>query len=159
MKTRSDSMWAKLDEKQRDELMTLLSGGASLADGVALLAHWGVKGSVAAVSRSYAVNGFRWKLERAKAAADAVRDSGEGYAEATRSLLERKAFECVASVDIDPRVLVALRAQELKMQDLRLAERRVEILEKKFAACAGALQEGGLSDAERVQRMREAMGC
>ena len=157
MKVRSDSLSSKLTADQRDELLTALDAGVALKDALKLLESWGIVTSMAALSRFYGTHGFAWRLENAKAAAEAARDIS-GFQEDQARLLEQKVFETLARADVDPRVLLTLRAQDMKVRELDLAERRVAALESKLQKAGAAVSDTRLTPEEKELRIREALG-
>ncbi len=159
MKARSDSLFAKLKPAQREELLMQLNGGMKLDDAAAQCSKWGIKASPVAVSRFYSVHSFAWRLERASAAAAASMNvSPEAAEQAKSTLLAKKIFEAVADADCSPKVLIALRGLELDAQKVRLAERRVTILEKKLSEGKAAMTDTKLTPAEREFKLREVFG-
>jgi len=159
MKTRSDSLWAQLKPAQRDELMGLFDSGKSYADGVSLCAQWGVKTSAGALSRLYTVQGFSWRLERAKAAAEATRAAlPRNFEFQQKELVAQKIFELVARGDADPKAIIAVRKLELEAERLDLAERRVSLLEAKLREGKEVMSDTKLTEAERSQKLKEIFG-
>jgi hypothetical protein len=142
MSFRSDSLFHRLTEAQRDELMILISDtadGDRFTKGTALVKEWGVRCSRTAVHDLYRRYGFGWRLERGAAAA--------------------KLFEQASNVDCDPKTLIMIRsleieADKLKLAErsaktryemetgkLKLAERRVSLLENKMTQASAKLRE------------------
>ncbi len=150
VKPRADGLFARLKPAQREELLSKLTEGLSGEDAVKLCASWKVKTSDSSVSRFFAVHAFSWRLDRAKAAAATVANVSPEETEAAKSrLLSQKIFEAVADVNCPPKVLIALRNLEVKADALRLADRRVKVLESQMAEAKAKLQglksKGGLS--------------
>lgn len=160
MKHRADSLFSRLKPAQRDELFVILSSGASLRDAQAQCDKWGVKASLGAVSSFYSRHAFSWRLERAKAASEDSSGlmSPEQIESQQTRLLAQKIFEAIADTSCPPKVLLALRAQELKVQELRLAERRVQVLEAKVQEATATLQDTKLTPEQREKRMKEVFG-
>jgi hypothetical protein len=150
MKPRSDGLFAKLKPAQREELLTLLTSGGDYEEAKKLCSGWGVPTSLSALSRFYSTHSFAWRLDRAKAAAQATAGTSPESIQAEQArLLAQKIFEAVASPDCPPKVLIALRGLEVKADALRLAERRVAVLERQMADAKAKLEglksKGGLS--------------
>jgi hypothetical protein len=157
MKIRSDSLFAKLTPARREELLQLcLEQGAALETGVGLLQKWGIKSSVQALSRLVSTHGFAWRLERAKAVVAATESQPDFEAEKSR-LLQQKIFEAVADVNCPPKVLVALRSLDLKAAEVKLAERRVALLEQKMSEAKDVLKDTALTPEQREARWREIL--
>jgi hypothetical protein len=173
MKTRSDSLFAKLKPAQREEIFALcVEGGTSIADGVALLKKWGVSSSVPALSRFISSHGMSWRIDRAKAAAEATRGQLPKNWEAERSRalaqkefeltyrdLSTKEFFMLKSAELDER---AMRLKEkIEPAKLEIASRRVALLEENAAKAKAALEglksKGGLT-AETLKTIEEAAG-
>lgn len=149
-KPRADGLFAQLKPAQRDELMSGLINGLPGDKAVELCKKWGVKTSDSSVSRFFATHSFPWRLERAKAAAAATADvSVQDVEEAQSRLLAQKTFEAIADASCPPKVLIALRGLELKAEALKLADRRVSVLERQMAEAKAKLEglksKGGLS--------------
>jgi hypothetical protein len=157
-KPRADSLWAKLTPAQRDEVFTLLAEqGSGYQAAVDMLAKWDVKTSVGAVARFYAVHCLGGRLERAKLLAynnkhdpDTDKKTGE--------ILAQKIFETVARADADPKILLALRRLEVDREKLRLAERRVVLLEAKLNEGREVISNNKLTPEQREARMKEILG-
>lgn len=162
MKTRSDSLWAKLRPEQREELFGYLDAGGAIADGLALLKTWGIKSSAGALSRCYSLQSFAWRLERARLAAEAARGClPENFEEAKRKIVAQKIFEMVANSEANPKNVIAVRKLEIEQEKLQLAERRVHILEQNMAEAKRKLEgiksKGGLTK-ETLAQIEEAAG-
>jgi hypothetical protein len=167
MKPRSDSLYAKLRSPQREELLlALLDGGASYEDGIALLAKWGIKVSVAALARFVSRHGLPWRIERAREAAEETKKSlpADWEAEKARGLalksydltfrdLSAKEWAMLKSMELKE------REQKLKEADLDLKERRVKLLEQNAAEAKKRLEgiktKGGLTK-ETLAQIEEA---
>lgn len=161
MKARADSLHAKLTPDQRDEVFAALDSGMALKDVLSLVESWGADSSIAALSRFYSTHAFAWRLERAKAAAEATREVS-GFAGDQARLLEQKVFETLAAVDVDPRVLLALRAQDMKRRELDLAQEKWEvetcrkfIAWSKDARAKEIADNAGLTNAEKIAALRQ----
>jgi len=173
MKPRSDSLFAKLKPAQRDELLTNQVGqGAPLTDGLALLEKWGLRASYASLSRFISSHGMVWRIDQAKAAAEATRGSlpKDWSAERKRALamkefeltfrdLSTKEFYMLKSAEIDERAM-SLK-EKIEPRKLEIAERRVALLEENAAKAKAALEglktKGGLT-AETLKTIEEAAG-
>jgi hypothetical protein len=161
MSFRSDSLFHRVTEAQRDELMILISDtadGDRFTKGTALVKEWGVRCSRTAVHDLYRRYGFGWRLERGAAAAKFT-ENFSTYSEEQRKLVAQKLFEQASNVDCDPKTLIMIRsleieADKLKLAErsaktryemetgkLKLAERRVSLLENKMTQASAKLRE------------------
>ena len=171
MKTRSDSLFAKLKPAQREELLTLLvEQGAGLADGLALLEKWGLRASYASLSRFISSHGMGWRIDRAKAAAQATRGQlPKDWETERKRALAQKEFELTFR-DLSAKEWYMLKSAELDERQMRLKEmvepakldiasRRVALLEENAAKAKAALEglksKGGLT-AETLRTIEEA---
>jgi hypothetical protein len=160
MKARSDSLFCRLKPAQREELLEMLcETGASVDTALKKCASWGVKTSAGAVSRFYSVHAFAWRLDRAKAIAEATSQiSPQAIEEQKSRLLSQKIFEAISDLDCPPKVLIALRGLELKAATLHLAERRVKVLEAQLSEGKAALTDQALTPKQREAKLREVFG-
>ena len=171
MKARSDSLFAKLKPAQREELFTLLvEQGAGLADGITLLKKWGVSSSAPALSRFISSHGMSWRIDRAKAAAQATRGQlPKDWETERKRALAQKEFELTFR-DLSAKEWYMLKSAELDERQMRLKElvepakleiasRRVALLEENAAKAKAALEglksKGGLT-AETLRTIEEA---
>ena len=167
MKTRSDSLFAKLKPAQREELFTLLvEQGAGLADGISLLKKWGVSSSAPALSRFISSHGMSWRIDRAKAAAQATRGQlPKDWETERKRALAQKEFELTFR-DLSAKEWYMLKSAELDERQMRLKElvepakleiasRRVALLEEKAAQALETVEDSKLSDAQKADRIRE----
>jgi hypothetical protein len=173
MKTRSDALWSKLKPAQREELLTLcLEGGAPLTEGLELLKSWGVRASLAGLSRCISSHGLPWRVERARAAAE-VASGGlpKDWEQERRRALAMREFELTFR-ELSAQEWALLKARELDERAMRLkeeveprklalAERRVALLEENAAKAKAALEnlktKGGLTP-ETLRTIEEAAG-
>lgn len=160
MKPKPNSLWAALKPAQRDDLMSLLiDQGEGYAKAMDLCKTWKVRTSISALSRFYNQHGFAWRLERAKAAAAATEGTTpESIEESKARLLSQKIFEAIADPACPPKVLIALRNLEVKREALKLAERRVAVLEAKISDAKAILDNTAASPAERERKLKAIFG-
>ena len=170
MKKRADSLFAKMTPDQREDLFLLcLEQGASLQEGLKLLSDWQLSSSPAALSRLLTEHGMVWRLDRAKMAASARKDSlPKDWEESKRQGLAQKEFELtfrdlsakewylLKSIELDERAMKLKETVEPKK--LNIAERRVILLEKKVNDATGVLGDQSLSETERTTRMKQIFG-
>jgi len=173
MKKRADSLFAKMTPDQREDLFLLcLEQGGSLQDGLKLLADWGLSSSPAALSRLMTEHGMVWRIDRAKLAASARKDSlPRDWEESKRQGLAQKEFELtfrdlsakewylLKSIELDER---AMKLKEtIEPKKLILAGRRIKLLENAAAQAkeklVGIVSKGGLSP-ETLKQIEEAAG-
>lgn len=173
MKTRSDSLAAKLSPDQREELLQMLcEANAPLQQALEKCQAWKVRTSIPSISRFGALHGFNWRLERARAAAQAVEGLAPGDAERKR-VIGQKVFEIVARGDANDKAVLMAKSLELEEralegkerktaaelalrgQALKLAERKVALLESKIQKVAAATKKlrdpkAAIGEAERT---------
>lgn len=167
MKVRSDSLFAKLKPAQREELLDLCVGqGASGTAGQALCATWGLSVSSASLSRFFSSHGMPWRIDRAKAAAEATRGAlPKDWESQRKRALAQKEFELTFR-DLSAKEWFMLKSMELDERQVRLKEtiepkkleildRRVTLLEKQAAEALATVEDGKLSDAQKADRIRE----
>jgi hypothetical protein len=126
-KTRSDSLYAALSPKQREEVYDACSNAWHLTKIVALCAGWGVRTSPAALSRFYANRLLDYQeeqLQLAKSIAGNMPDAEE-IQKGINSITRQKLFESVLKLKPDPKVLLALRKIELAEEANALSRERL----------------------------------
>lgn len=157
MKARADSLYARLSSERREELLfDLVEGGKSLAQALERLAGWKVKTSAASLSRFLSSHGFAWRLERAKAAAQATEKALPADWDAQKKrMLAQKMFEAICAGSTSRKELVSLKRVELAEEKIRLESRRVAILEKQIAATREVITNPKLSPEEQRKRLKE----
>lgn len=159
MKVRADSLWAKLSEEQRQQLMQgLIHGSLPLADAALLCSGWlGRKVPEQRVSAAYQRHVHAWRLGVARNAAielEAVAPAN--IDEATRRALGQRKFSIVMQ-DLDAAGLAALERNELMRQKLDLDRQRLSLDQEKVARLvAGKL--GDLLELERANRSQGITG-
>lgn len=159
MKKRSDSLHAKLTPLQRDDLLSgLIDQGISLEEALALCSKWGVKTSLAALSRFVASQGLVWRLERAKQSAQA--SAGvlpKNFDEIKRQGLAQREFE-LAFTELTAKELYCLKRLDLAEKQLHLDQKKLDLMERKLGAAKNVLEQSKLTPAERETRMKEIFG-
>lgn len=174
-------------ERQR-EIFDYLSAGHTLAETEAWLATAGLDTNRTSLSEFFAWYPLSAKLHAASSMGDAVKDilrelPGLNLDEQQLSKAGQAIFEADALQKGDSKLYLSLRslrqtdrsldlAEETgktkarqkdaqiaqKDRDLKLAERRVEVLEKRFADAKEVLENETLPTAEREKRMRAIFG-
>jgi hypothetical protein len=156
MKAKPNALYTRLKKARKLDEFMVYAAENSIADCVTWCQQAGIRTSSGAVSRCYAQHSFAWRLERAKAAAEATQSlpgmKGD-FEEKKSQLLQQKIFEALADADCPPKVLIALRGLELEAKKVKLAERRVTVLEKKLKEVE-KVAHSSLTDEEQAQRIR-----
>lgn len=162
-KLRSDSKFALLGDRQRDELAALLlSGQASQADALAWLAERGVNVSAQSLSEYYRnrVLPQKWRIMGATAR-ELNKISAAGVASAAHKAVAQAVFELSTSPQADAKQLAALYKLMLEGMAAQQNERKLALLEKRAAAAdaaAAAVQSASLTEEEKLARVREIFG-
>jgi hypothetical protein len=170
-KPRSDSLWARLSAEQRQELLVeLVEEGISLAAAKEKCGTWGVETSAGSLSAFLSQHGLPWRLERARASAEASKDSlpTDWEAAKARGFASRQ-FELAFS-ELSAKELACLRGLELEERRLALAERDLVLKEQTFRrkTCelflewnedekARAIAQSGASQSEKIEALGQAM--
>lgn len=187
-KVRSDAVLLNLPEERQEQIIEWCDTpkSESCAGGYEFareqLAADGLKVSVRALSDFYSDWHLRRDLQTASNVEAAVRSANPGEAKLAREAGEAmllklslarqdaKLFTAAAcSIDSRERLDLDERSAKTKAEiakakirqkdhDLRLAERRVAVLEKKFADAKKTLSDPSLSISEREARMKEMFG-
>jgi len=147
MNFRSDSLFKRLTEQQRDDLMIYmhsLSKGDIFAQGMELVKSWDVKCSRTAVHDFFKRYAFGWRLERAAAGAALLHDTQTFDAE-LNIVNRKKLFALMMEEDTDPKFHIMIRALELDQKKL---EQKAEVLEhnkEKFRESLRSKLEAGMN--------------
>ncbi len=161
MKKRCDSLFAKLKPQQREELLhALIEDCVSTEKSLRMCEDWGVKASRSGLSRFLSSHGLPWRLERAKAAAEASSQSLPTNWEAQkRRGLQQKEYELAFS-NLTAKELVAMKRLELKAEELKLAREKFEELKARNVAASeklkSAVTRGGIAP-ETLRTIEEAI--
>lgn len=156
MKVRADSLWAKLDEEQRHQLMSgLVHGSLSLADAAKLCSGWLQKRvPEQRVSATFQRHCHAWKLPVAKQAALELEEVAPADLDAkTRRALGQRKFSIVME-DLDATGLAALERNELMKQKLELDRQRLLLDQEKLSRLVAAK----LSDLLELERANRSAG-
>lgn len=170
MKARPDSLYARLTPTQREELLVfLVEQGGSYQDGIGVCGDWGINASPAALSRFVSHHGLPWRIARAQAAAQISEASlPKDWEGLKRRGMAQKEFE-LSFRDLSVKEYALLRTLELDAKRLELkanydtkrlelAERRIVLLEAQAEKAKSTLEDSGLTDSQRVQRMKQVFG-
>ncbi|HEY0966942.1 MAG TPA: hypothetical protein VGD88_06105 [Opitutaceae bacterium] len=173
-KPRSDSKLDSLLPEQREQLIAWLVDENLPYDQavVRLRKEFGVETSIAALSRFYSTRCFTLRSSQAKEFAEhVVAEALKGedkLDEATLALIKQKAFEHAYARNGNVNELATLakiigdtRKLQLKERDQDLAERRIQILEKKAAqadAAEGVTRDEQLTPEQRQAKLKEIFG-
>jgi hypothetical protein len=160
MKTRSDSLYARLSPTQREDLLSLLlEECASTETALEVCRKWGVKASKGAISRLIASHSLSWRLQRAQEVALATEDAlPANWEETQRRVLGQKIFEAVCANETSNKEMIALKKLQLSEDQLKIEDRRVVLLEKKVADAQKIITNTKLTPEEREQKMKEVFG-
>lgn len=178
---RTNSLYERLTTAQLDEFMPFMKGlkeGNRAEKGLELCEKWGIKTSRTAVHECFKRGYFSWALERAAWAANLTKNMPE-FQEESRKLTVQKLFETLVDTDCDPKILIMIRSLQLEQDKiaqrerlalnrgkletdkLKLAERKVVLLEAKITSARDALTKaktkGGLTP-EVLKQIEEKLG-
>ena len=163
MKRHPNSLAARISRKHGeaylDEVIArLVLGHVTLEDMAGELHEAGVDTSSSSVARLVSTEGLRWRINRAREAAEATKDSLPGdWKDQVKRGLAQKTFE-LAFDDLNLSELVKLKRVQLQEAQQQLDERRIAILEAKFKEASGVADDRKLTDAEKTARMKEIFG-
>ena len=134
MSFRTDSLYQRLTEPQRDELMIAMmeaKRGDRASIGHELCKKWSVKASRTSVHDFYKRYSFGWRLERGAWVAKAT-ETLPAYEEQKRHLVSQKLFTLATDADCDPKLLVLIRALELDADKVRNKEEDLKLRRDRF---------------------------
>lgn len=170
-KIRADALFFKLTPEQRELLFEwLIIEGISLKDARAKVQkEFGIETSLSALSSYYSRHGFSWRVEQAKAAAEA---EGATLPKNIDELIRRRMKQRRFELSIGKLTLTELKAlalmdgeeRKLRLKEtiepakLAIAERRVAVLERKFQESENTLKDTTLSPEQKEKKMREILG-
>ncbi len=175
-KPRADSVLRNLPDEVQDELVRRL---VDEGEGYAKVKAWlfeehKVTVSIGAIGNYWYSDCIRFKLTRARAAADGVKEALHAarpdFDRAAAGAIAQRVFELAASPAMDAGELVKLvgalndtRRIEAKLEEIELSKRRVALLEEKAEAdrrllerAAGEAKSGGLTPATLEEMERRA---
>lgn len=133
MKTRSDSLYAKLTPEQREQVFyMLLVENVSLADVDGHIHDWGIATSVQAVSKMLQVHGLGYRLELARETAEATEqlELGDINLQA-RQGLQKRLFQATFE-NLSVKEAVLLKRADLDERKEAREERKLALEESKF---------------------------
>lgn len=160
-KLRVDSKLARLSEEQQSELALYLEGH-SLADSQQWLAERGITISLQSISQYYRLHVLPCKWKRMAATASLLNKvKGESITAAAHRAIAQRVFELSTDPAADPEQLAQLYKLMNQGQAAEQGERKLALLEQKARtaeAAAAALQTPGLSEEEKLARVRAIFG-
>lgn len=158
-KPRGDSLGARLTPERREELLTLfIDQRASYAEGLELLSKWNITSSIGALANFYQRERSSFVIQRAKHwLTDTAKMLPGEIEEAERTAIAQKMFELAASAETSEKGLLKMRDQHIKLAQLKVAERRVVMLEAKLADVGEVAGNAKLTAEEQRARLREIL--
>lgn len=170
-KPRSDSKLNSLPLEQKELLVDwLVEENLSYKDAVERVEdEFGVSTSTGAMSTFYSTACWQVKIERSRELADSLGDAGETdeFEAQAMKAVRQKFFELSLGSQVNLKDLKALakiigdsKALQIRVKDLEIKERRIELLEKKAAMAdqAEGIMGSQLTEEEKAQRMRQLFG-
>ncbi|MDR1304475.1 MAG: hypothetical protein LBK76_04545 [Verrucomicrobiales bacterium] len=168
---RSDSLAAELRRKKRfDEYFSWRAAEQpSLERCLARLAEWGIKSSLSAVHRLHkSGEAFAWRVQEAATARDSLgKTLPVDMEQAIRESVLRQCFDKTLG-ELSHKELMDYRAmateerkltlkEHVEPEKLKLAERRVALLEKKLDEAKDTLTDTKLTPEQVRERMKEIL--
>lgn len=152
-------MSARLTPEQRDELLAFFIDKRGTYDAAKdMLAEQGIETSIGALANFYQRERSVFTIERAKHWLKETAEMIPGEIEdAERRAIAQKMFELAASAETSEKGLLKMRDQHIKLAQLKVAERRVAMLEAKLADVKGAANDYKLTPEEQAERIREIL--
>jgi hypothetical protein len=167
-KPRSDSKLLNLPDERKSEILDLLdTPGVSLKDARAALARdFGIQSSPASLSHFYsqekAKRVIARRVESLSVASQIAAEANSRPEQFTRAMTEQIAqiaFELSINPNSSPKDIKTFFDMVLKAGEQDISRRRVALLEQKATQAKETLGDSKLSDAERVQRMKQIFGA
>lgn len=180
MKPRSDSKLKNLSEEEQELIIEWLrspktdtcAGGLKYAREMCKSSALNLDVSHRALSEFWAYWDLQQQFSRADLAATFAEENMRAFDPANAQKAEEFGnfvFTTNSVRDGDPQTFVAMQRLKLDQKSaekkakieerkLSLADRRVKVMERKLDSLKGTLEDGKLSDEQRVQRMKQVFG-
>ena len=155
----------RLEDAQQHKLFELLKGALYEEALPKVRAEFGVRTSVAALSRFVARRAHLEELRERVHETEAFEDSEEVQAldRRRRAAVVNMMWEALGSKDARSiaqlgRLLVSMEAGQRADEQLKLAREKFEAAERRASAAKNALGDTKLTDADKIARMKEIFG-